>query len=101
MKKIVSFIILFCFAGFLHSQTWELFGKDTINKIDVDGRKQARWILMGKHKPGSCYQPEQKAEEGKYKDNRKTDTWIEYYCNNNLKNKLTFVNGKPDGYAQM
>jgi len=56
---------------------------------------------MGKHKPGTCYQPDQKAEEGKYKDNRKTDQWLEYYCNGNMKNKLTFANGRPDGYAQM
>ena len=101
MKKLFYVLILFCSVGSVRSQTWELYGKDTINKIDVDGKKQAKWILMGKHKPGTCYQPDQKAEEGKYKDNRKTETWIEYYCNNNMKNKLTFVNGRPDGYAQM
>ncbi len=85
----------------MKSQSWELYGKDTINKIDADGKKQAKWVLMGKHKPGTCYQTDQKAEEGKYKDNRKADVWIEYYCNSNMKNKLTFVNGRPDGYAQM
>lgn len=101
MKKFFTVISSLFLAGTLSSQTWELYGKDTINKIDAEGRKQARWIVMGKHKPGSCYQQEQKVEEGKYKDNKKTDTWVEYYCNSNMKNKLTFVNGRPDGYAQM
>lgn len=101
MKKLFTILSVLFLAGNLFSQTWEIYGKDTINKIDVEGRKQARWIVMGKHKPGSCYQQEQKVEEGKYKDNKKTDTWIEYYCNSNMKNKLTFVNGRPDGYAQM
>ena len=31
----------------------------------------------------------------------KTGIWIEYFCNGNMKNKLTFTNGRPDGYAQM
>ncbi len=101
MKKLFTISSVLFLAGNLFSQTWEIYGKDTINKIDVEGRKQARWIVMGKHKPGGCYQQEQKIEEGKYKDNKKTDTWIEYYCNSNMKNKLTFVNGRPDGYAQM
>lgn len=85
----------------MKAQSSELFGKDTINRIDVEGKKQGKWIYFGKHKPGTCYQPDQKAEEGKYKDNKKTERWLEYYCNGNLKNKLTFVNGRPDGEAQM
>lgn len=101
MSKYIGILILFFSVSLMKSQSWELFGKDTINKIDVEGRKQAKWIVMGKHKPGTCYKPEQKAEEGKYKDNKKTDLWVEYYCNANMKNKLTFLNGKPDGYAQM
>jgi antitoxin component YwqK of YwqJK toxin-antitoxin module len=101
MNKRIAILILFSCTSLLRAQTWELLGKDTINRTDIEGKKQAKWILMGKHKPGTCYQPEQKAEEGKYKDNKKTDIWVEYYCNNNMKNKLTFVNGRPDGYAQM
>jgi antitoxin component YwqK of YwqJK toxin-antitoxin module len=101
MKKIITVLILCCTVELLQSQSWEIFGSDTINKIDVNGKKQARWILMGKHKPGTCYKADQKVEEGKYLDNRKTEAWVEYYCNSNVKNKLTFVNGRPDGYAQM
>lgn len=101
MKKLLlTLSILYAFS-FVKAQTWDTYNGDTINKIDVDGKKQGKWILMGKHKPGTCYAPEAKVEEGKYLDNRKKDVWIEYFCNGNMKNKLTFNNGRPDGYAQM
>lgn len=83
------------------AQTYEFMpgSKDTINYTDVAGKKQGKWILFGKHKPNTCYAPTQKAEEGAYKENRKTGIWMEYFCNGNPKNKITFVNGRPDGYA--
>jgi antitoxin component YwqK of YwqJK toxin-antitoxin module len=100
-----AFLFLCCiFSGVLccqSFQSFEVLGQDTINKVDAEGKKQARWIYMGKHRPGTCYKPDQKAEEGKYADNRKTDKWLEYYCNGNVKSKIVFVNGRPDGYAQM
>ena len=87
----------------ISAQSFELLpnSKDTINYIDQAGKKQGKWVLMGKHKPGTCYTANQKAEEGPYKDNRKTGNWLEYYCNGHTKNNLTFVNGRPDGYAMM
>ena len=91
MNRGIQIMLLLLIAFKLNSQTWELYGKDTINKIDANGKKQDRWVLMGKHKPGACYQLEQKVEEGKYVDNRKTGVWVEYYCNSNLKSKLTFI----------
>lgn len=101
MKRLFYTILLCSIAGTVSSQSFELIGRDTINKTDSEGRKQGRWIVYGKHKPGSCYKPDQKAEEGKYADNRKAGIWIDYYCNGNVRNKLTFTNGRPDGYAQM
>lgn len=101
MKRLFYSVFLLSLFANLNAQTFELLGKDTINKVDVTGKKQNKWVLMGKHKPGTCFQPEQKAEEGKYTDNRKVGSWLEYYCNGNAKSKLTFVNGRPDGYAQM
>lgn len=100
-----TFIALFISSlGWAQAQSYELTGtggKDTINLIDAMGKKQGKWIVYGKHKPGTCYTPDQKVEEGKYQENRKTGPWIEYYCNGNMKNKLTFTNGRPDGYAIM
>ena len=102
MRRLVSIIVTVFGASLIaHSQTWEVINNDTCNRIDVDGKKQGKWILLGKHKAETCYKPEQEVEKGMYQDNRKTGIWIEHYCNGNMKNKLTFVNGRPDGYAIM
>lgn len=104
MRKFTCILFLIVYTlSKAQAQTFVLGpnGKDTLNLIDAQGKKQGKWIVRGKDKPGTCYQPEAKVEEGKYADNRKTGIWIEYYCNSNMKNKLTFVNGRPDGYAIM
>ena len=100
MKKLSFLLALFYFGvAFSQNKQFKLVGKDTINYVDVAGKKQGTWIVFGKDKNEPCYQPEQKAEEGKYKENRKTGQWVEYYCNGIPKSKVTFVNGRPDGYA--
>ena len=73
--------------------------KDTINYVDVAGKKQRHWILYGKHKPNTCYTVAQKVEEGDYTENRKTGVWQEYYCNGQTKSKVTFQNGRANGHA--
>ncbi len=90
--------------GYAQPQSFELDpsnGKDSINIIDFQGLKQGRWITFGKSKPNTCYQLTAKVEEGKYNDNKKNGIWKEYFCNGNTKNKITFQNGRPDGYAIM
>jgi antitoxin component YwqK of YwqJK toxin-antitoxin module len=101
MRKFLSTVFTVCFCMLLQAQTFELAGVDTINRTDKEGKKQGKWVVLGKMKPGGCYQPESKIETGKYTDNRKEGIWTEYYCNGNMKCKLTFVNGRADGFAQM
>jgi antitoxin component YwqK of YwqJK toxin-antitoxin module len=103
-KVIITGGFIGCSTLFSQSiaQTWEMdpvTKKDTINYVDVGGKKQKHWILYGKHKPGTCYTVTQKIEEGDYKENRKVGVWMEYFCNGQMKNKITFVNGRADGYA--
>ncbi len=100
MKKIIL-IVLIIASKITMAQTFELLNKDTINLTDVSGKKQGKWIVTNKlvHKP--CYTDDQKVEEGNYIDGKKTGIWIEYYCNNGLKSKITFDNNRPNGYAIM
>jgi len=104
--NVISALFLFwgsCIFSQSIAQTFEFMpnSKDTINYTDVSGKKQRKWILFGKHKPNTCYAATQKVEEGDYKENRKVGLWMEYFCNGAPKNKITFVNGRPDGYAIM
>jgi antitoxin component YwqK of YwqJK toxin-antitoxin module len=66
-------------------------------QVDEQGRKQGRWIYLGKHKPEKGYAAESKIEEGDYKDNRKEGEWINYYKNGSVMAKRNFVNGTIKG----
>ena len=101
MKYTFIFALSIGYFNTYFAQKFEIIPntKDTINLVDDSGKKQGKWILFGKHKPNSCFEPTQKVEEGPYKENRKSGLWMEYFCNGNTKNKVTFVNGRPDGYA--
>lgn len=83
------------------TQSFELLGRDTINRTDKLGKKQGKWIIRGKDKPGKCYRPDQTVAIGEYKDNRRVGVWIEYYCSGKIKTRITFLNGRPEGYAWM
>lgn len=74
---------------------------DSLNFTDASDKKQGKWIVTGKmaHKP--AYADDQKVEEGMYQDGKKVGIWKEYYPNNSLKSKITFENGRPNGYAIM
>jgi antitoxin component YwqK of YwqJK toxin-antitoxin module len=101
LKKILLLSGTLAFsAGF--SQSFELdpvTKKDTINLIDFKGMKQGRWIVYGKSHPDTCYARTSKVEEGQYGDNRKKGIWTSYFCSGNIYKKITFQNGRPDGYA--
>jgi len=104
--KNIYLVMVFVVArfGYAQSQSFELDpvnNKDTINLIDYTGKKQGKWIVFGKSKPNTCYAATSKVEEGKYADNKKAGIWKEFYCNGNMKNKITYTNGRPDGYAIM
>lgn len=100
MKK-VFLIVLIIASNLAFAQTYEMLGTDTINLTDVAGKKQGKWIVTNKmvHKP--CYTDDQKVEEGVFENSKKVAIWTEYYCNNNLKSKITYENNRPNGYAIM
>lgn len=101
MKQIS--IILFLLASFLFSkaQSFEMAVNltDTVNLINSESKKQGKWIVWGASKKGSCYEPRQIIEEGMYKDNRRIGTWMEYHCNGNLKMKVAYISGRPNGHV--
>lgn len=101
MKKFVL-LILIAVSELAVAQTFELLNdKDTINRTDVNGKRQGKWIVYNRLVNKPCYTAEQKVEEGVYAEGKKTGLWTEYYCNNNMKSKITFENNRPSGYAIM
>ncbi len=81
-----------------------IFQNETeINQKDSQGRKQGRWVILGKDKPYKGYPDDGKIEEGNYKDNRKHGTWIKYYKDGKTPRVIgEFNNGRPKGkYKKM
>ena len=70
---------------------------DTLNITDSKGKKQGWWLTTGKDKPGDCYKADQKIQVGLYKDDRKTGTWREFFCNGNTKKIMTYKRGQLEG----
>src|ERR1700748_41354 len=101
MKK-AFLILLFITCKIAISQSSAIInGKDTTNFTDDAGKKQGKWVILGKdaHKPD--YKDDQKVEEGRYVDSKKTGIWKEYYPNTNIKSVITYENNRPNGYAKM
>lgn len=98
MKK-AFLIILFVTCKIALAQS--AAGKDTLNYTDLAGKKQGMWIIYGKDANKPEYAPDQKVEEGRYIDSKKTGPWKEYYPNKNIKSVITYENNRPNGYAKM
>lgn len=83
-------------AGFLPAEVSQDGGK--INQKDTSGKKQGKWIYLGKDRPNKGFPSEGKIEEGDYKDDRKEGTWIKYY-NDGVTPKLKgyYKNNRPEG----
>ena len=96
-----TLLLLFIFCGIAHAQSFELNGKDTINRVDIEGKRQGYWKVYGRIKKLPGYNDDQLVEEGKYSDNKKGGKWKEYYANGTVKNVITFENNRPSGYAVM
>lgn len=71
---------------------------DKFNQKSADGKKQGKWIYLGKDRPEEGYPANGKIEEGPYVDDRKEGTWVKYH-NDGVTPKLKgeFHNNRPDG----
>ncbi|MBL4577583.1 MAG: toxin-antitoxin system YwqK family antitoxin [Flavobacteriales bacterium] len=74
---------------------------DSLNQIDENNLKQGFWIFYGRDKRLPDYDDDQKVEEGRYLDNRKSGIWKKYFASGLLQNEITYQNSRPNGYAKI
>lgn len=69
-----------------------------LNETDPQGRKQGKWVFLGKDRPTLGYPENGKIEEGSYIDNRKEGVWVKYH-NDGVTPKLKgeYKNNRPSG----
>ncbi len=99
MFRKAPLILFFIICKIVNVQSSEFNINDTINFTDAAGKKQGHWIFFNSllHKPG--YTNDQKVEEGKFVDSKKTGIWLVFFPNNKIKSKIPYVNNRQDGYA--
>jgi antitoxin component YwqK of YwqJK toxin-antitoxin module len=102
MKKNIL-ILLLAFTGVIISQPSESSNDQdsAIDYVDANGLKQGHWIILNKTAKLPGYTDDQKVEEGKFQDSKKQGIWEQYYPNGFVKNKLTYKDNLPNGYAIM
>lgn len=94
MRFLVIFLPIFLISIlYSNAQSFQLYKGDTINRKDVNNKKQGHWIIFDQSK--TVVQ-----EEGEFKDNRRTGVWKKYYSSGKPKHEITYKNGKADGYAK-
>ncbi len=93
---LISFLVL-CNVVFAQSSN------DSLNITDAEGKRQGKWVVTNKlmSPPLPGYSDDQKVEEGRYSSSKKVGIWAAYYPNGNMKNRITFENGRPFGKAIM
>ncbi|MBL4651400.1 MAG: hypothetical protein JKY53_00845 [Flavobacteriales bacterium] len=99
-NKVLNMTYLFVFLSFWNvsaSQTYQIYNGDTINVVDENSMKQGHWIYFGKMKNVPGFGPDQKVEEGPYKNNRKSGEWTKYFPDESTNSIISYVNNRPNG----
>ena len=110
LKTIISILLVlenfwmernFNFAAtshfFLNNKGWNNENGDTINKVEENNLKQGHWIYFGKMMDLPEFKPDQKVEEGEYRNSRKEGIWEKYFPNGKTRSEISFMNNRPDG----
>lgn len=100
MKKLLL-IVLFITVKASLAQSFELVNNDTINYTDANNLRQGFWQILNKIKKLPGYREDQKVEEGRYADSKKTGIWRQFFPTGNPKNEITYANNRPSGHAKM
>ncbi|MBW7869047.1 MAG: hypothetical protein H3C31_12050 [Brumimicrobium sp.] len=69
-----------------------------INQKDEQGRKQGKWVFLGKDQPEKGYPADGKISEGPFKDDRKNGRWYMYYNDGvTVKTEGEYIDNRPNG----
>ncbi|MEY3439146.1 MAG: hypothetical protein RL265_1731 [Bacteroidota bacterium] len=98
MHRSVFFLSVFFSFLTISSVYAQTNGDETINFKDINGKKQGKWVYLGKDRPKEGFPANGKIEEGVYKNNRKEGVWIKYYQDGvTPKLKGEYSNNRPQG----
>ncbi|MFK7787772.1 MAG: toxin-antitoxin system YwqK family antitoxin [Crocinitomicaceae bacterium] len=97
VRKLLMLVLIVFLGGSVSAATPKIGDQGGINQ-KVDGKKQGKWVYLGRDRPTSGYPSEGKIEEGSYIDDRKEGEWIKYHTDGATpKLKGTYENNRPNG----
>lgn len=96
MKNRILFLLFCCITSFTYSQNFELVNGDTINLIDVNKKRQGKWMVKASSRHVG-YTAGTLVEEGNFQNSRKVGLWKKYYPSGKLKSEITYKGSRPYG----
>lgn len=97
IRKFLAFVFIVFVSALASAMTPDIGDQGGINQ-KVDGKKQGKWVYLGKDRPAEGYPSEGKIEEGSYVDDRKEGEWVKYHSDGSTpKLKGTYENNRPSG----
>lgn len=98
MNRFYHLITLTCLFSILCGFSFANDQDGICNRRDESGKKQGKWIYLGKDRPSEGIPHEGKVEEGVYIDDRKEGVWIKYHQDGvTPKLKGEYANNRPNG----
>ncbi|MDA9072187.1 toxin-antitoxin system YwqK family antitoxin [bacterium] len=97
MKLLSTLVIILSFVLNAPAQTFELNRADTINKIDVNRKRQGYWMIKAQPPKFREYPAGNLVEEGNYINSRKEGLWKKYFPSTQLKSEITYKGSRPFG----
>lgn len=100
MKKIAVLLWAVCIGSLgvgANYQDYRLFNGDTINVVDIEGKKQGYWRITGDMRNLPEYASTDVVEEGGYEHSRRIGIWKKYFPGNKIKSEVEYDAGRPNG----
>lgn len=100
MKQIAVLLWAVCIGSLgvaANYQDYRLYNGDTINVVDMQGKKQGYWRITGEMRNLPEYSPSDVVEEGEYKSSRRIGIWKKYFPGNKIKSEVEYQGGRPNG----
>ena len=99
MNGLLSFCTLLLVLS-AHAQSFEIAGKDTVNRRDANGLRQGLWRIKNNTLKLPDYPPDQLVEEVYFVNDKMDGVRKQFYPNGVLKSVSTFVGNAARGYMK-
>jgi antitoxin component YwqK of YwqJK toxin-antitoxin module len=95
MKKLIPMLVAAILLAGLSSFSYE----GELNVVDASGKRQGHWLITAAMAKQHTTNPARVVQEGAYVDSKRTGGWTTYDDDGTIRNKINYVNDRPDGMA--